>query len=129
MSRRGICAAALLGAFSITGGALAAPRDQIRISLPAHVKKRVVYDVTVRGYSRRHATAYLFIDYTACGRSFAAESHRAPNEADHYAVKGRFAKVSGWKSSSTGIDHACAYLVATSSGHVLARSRRSFRIH
>jgi hypothetical protein len=129
-----ICAAALLGAFPAAGAALSRPADrrpadQIQVSVPARVNQRSVYDVTIRGFSRTHATAYVFIDYSACARSFAAERRRAPNESDDYAVKGSFAEVSGWKSSSADIDHACAYLIATPSGSVLASARLSFEIH
>ena len=79
--------------------------------MPRHIKKGSVYDVTLRGYSHHRAKAWLFIDYSGCATSFAVEKRRAAEEADSYLVKGKFSEISGWKSSSTGLDHACAYLV------------------
>jgi hypothetical protein len=121
-----ICAMALLGAFAIAAAAAAAPTDQISINVPVHVSQRTIYDVTINGFSRKRAVAYLFIDYTGCARTFAAEHKRAPNEADYYSVHGTFTEVSGWKSSSSGSDHACAYLIGRASGKLLAKSRVSF---
>ena len=121
-----IFAAVMLGGFSAAAGAQ--PADQIQVSVPVHIRPRAVYDVTIHGFARTRSTAYLFIDYSSCARSFAVERRRAPNESDDYAVSRRFTEISGWRSSSAGIDHACAYLVATRSGRVLASVRRAFTI-
>lgn len=94
---------------------------------PSQAKRASVYDVTISGFSRRRATAYLFIDYQGCARSFATEQSRADSESDTYSVKGRFAETTGWKSSQVGIDHACAYLVSTA-GSVLATDKRSYPV-
>jgi hypothetical protein len=90
------------------------------------------YSVTVRGYSRKRAIAYLFLDYMGCARSVAAEHKRAQqeNEAyDFYGVNGTFTKVSGWKSPWALTDHACAYLISRASGTLLAAARVSFVVH
>lgn len=121
-----ICAVALLGVLAIAAAAAAAPTDQISINVPVHVSQRTIYDVTINGFSRKRAIAYLFMDYTGCARTFAAEHKRAPKEADYYSVHGTFTEVSGWKSSSGGSDHACAYLIGRTSGKLLAKARVSF---
>ena len=120
---------ALLGVLALVAGAAQArPVDHIAIIVPGNVTPRVVYNVTIRGFARRRAVAYLFVDYLGCARTFSAEHNRAPHESEYYVVRGTFAEVSGWSSSNSGMDHACAYLVATRSGHVLARARVSFEI-
>ncbi len=124
-----IWAVALLGLLAIASAAVAAPADQISVTIPAHVSQRTVYNVTLKGFSRRRAIAYLFMDYTGCARTFAAEHKRAPKQADYYSVRGTFAEVSGWKSSSSGADHACAYLISRGSGTLLAKARMSFVVH
>jgi hypothetical protein len=113
--------AAVLGAGS--GPARAgAPANQILITPPSHVRSQVVYDITVRGYVRRRATAYLFVDYSGCATTLTAEARRAQHAFYSYPVSGSFAEVSGWKSSSVGTDHACAYLIARA-GTQLASAR------
>ena len=125
-----ICAAAVLGAFSVAGVAVAAQRAvEIQISIPAHIRRHTVYDVTIQGFSRVPAVAYLFVDYSRCARSFAVEHRRAPREADVYAVRGTFDEVSGWRSSSAGTDHACVYLISRSSRLLLASIFDTFAIH
>jgi hypothetical protein len=101
--------------------------NQIKIVTPTPVRSQVVYNLTVRGFARRRARAYLFVDYSGCAASFAAEARRAPHSFARYPVLGNFVEVSGWKSSSAGTDHACAYLVARS-GVQLASDRISFPI-
>ncbi|MGB9185999.1 MAG: hypothetical protein WCB67_18250 [Solirubrobacteraceae bacterium] len=101
--------------------------NQITIVAPTSVRSQIVYDVTVQGFARRRASAYLFVDYGGCPASFAAEARRAGHGYDSYPVLGSFAEVSGWKSSSAGTDHACAYLVDRS-GVQLASDRISFPI-
>jgi hypothetical protein len=127
LSRTGVCVAITFA--SLGTGAVAAPSrlEHVAISMPRHVKKGNVYDVTLRGYSHHRAKAWLFIDYSGCATSFAVEKHRAADEADSYRVKGRFSEISGWKSSTTGVDHACAYLVV-GGGHVVARAKTSFSV-
>jgi|NGEPerStandDraft_6_1074524.scaffolds.fasta_scaffold175982_1 hypothetical protein len=103
------------------------PPNHIQIVAPAPVQSQQVYDLTLRGFARRRATAYLFVDYAGCAASFAAEARRQPHAVDSYPVIGSFAEVSGWKSSSPGSDHACAYLVARSRAQ-LASDRIAFPI-
>lgn len=124
-----ICAIALVVAISITGAAAAATANTISITVPPLVTHKIVYDLTIQGFSRKRAVAYLFVDYAGCARSFTAEHKRATNESDFYSVRGRFTEVSGWKSSSTGTDHACAYLVGRKSGKLLAKTHVTFQIH
>ena len=90
-----ICAVALFGVLAIAAAAAAAPTDQISINVPVHVSQRTIYDVTINGFSRKRAIAYLFMDYTGCARTFAAEHKRARKEADYYSVHGTFAEVLG----------------------------------
>lgn len=128
MARRfGACAAVVLGTLCLGGVASASRSERIQISAPSRVKQHQVYDVTIRGFSRHRATAYLFVDYSGCARSFATEKNRASGESDSYSVKGSFAEVSGWKSSSAGVDHACAYLVA-GAGQLLSRAKLAFSV-
>ena len=124
-----ICAAALLAVLAIAAADAAASVDKVTIAVPANVTPRTVYDVTLKGFSRKRAIAYLFIDYARCAGTFAAE-HRRPHETpEYYSVRGTFAEVSGWKSSSSGSDHACAYLISRASGTMLATAHVSFMIH
>jgi hypothetical protein len=129
MRKPGVCLAVMLGALAMAASTLAAPRNRIAITISRHIKSDTVYNVTVHGFARRSATAYLFVDYRGCARRFAVERRRASGASDVYHVKGNFAELSGWKSSSAGTDHACAYLIRPHSTAVLARSRVSFRIH
>ena len=125
-----IFAAVVLGAFSVAGAAVAAQRAvEIKISLPAHIRRYSVYDVTIQGFSRVPAVAYLFVDYSPCARSFAVENRRARRESDVYPVKGRFDEISGWRSNSAGTDHACVYLVSRRSRVLLASIFDTFSIH
>ncbi len=117
--------AAALGA-APAGGAVG-PGDQIQITPPGQVRNQQVYDITLRGFARRRSTAHLFVDYSGCSPTFAAESRRVPHASDSYSVIGSFAEVSGWKSSSPGTDHACAYLIARS-GTELASARIAFPV-
>lgn len=127
MARRiGACVAILSATLGMAGAAAASRLEHITISTPRHVKKDDVYDVTLGGYSHHRARAWLFIDYSGCARSFTVEKQRASQEADSYLVKGRFSEISGWKSSTTGVDHACAYLVL--GGHVAARAKTAFSV-
>lgn len=126
-----IVAALVLSAVGLTSSAPALGHrraDAIRVTVPTTVKRKVVYDVTIAGYARRHAKAYLFIDYQLCARSFASERARAANESQVYRVNGGFARTSGWKSSDRGFDHACAYLVSAT-GAVLAEAIRSYWVN
>ncbi|MGH2869141.1 MAG: hypothetical protein ACRDNK_16470 [Solirubrobacteraceae bacterium] len=130
--KRMLTCSALALATAVTGLGQAAagaarPGDRIRIVAPTLVRSQIVYDLTVQGFARRRASAYLFVDYSGCASSFAAEARRVPHAHDSYAVVGRFAEVSGWRSSSAGTDHACAYLVSHS-GVQLASDRISFPI-
>lgn len=129
MRRIGVCLAATCGALWLAAFAFAATKNSIAVSVPKRVKHHAVYDVTISGFARHRDRAYLFIDYAGCAKSFKAEHRRARKESDSYVVKGSFTEVSGWKSSSSGTDHACAYLVTRGSEHVLADARLSFRIH
>ncbi len=134
MWRVRICAVALAGVLLLAAAAApaaagaASSSDQITVTVPTHVEQRTVYDVTIHGFSSKSAIAYLFVDYAGCARSFVAERSRAPAESDFYAVRGTFAKVSGWKSSSAGSDHACAYLVGKTTGALLAQARVDFDV-
>ena len=141
MSRTGVCSlVAVLAALWTTGATLAvgAPRasrpsigggaNRIAIDAPASAKPRKTYNMTIHGFARRRATAYLFVDYVGCAGSFATERGRAAAASDSYAVRGRFSELSGWKSSTRGADHACAYLVGLRSGAVLATARVSFQV-
>ena len=98
--------------------------------MPPHATVGTSYNVTVRGFSAKMATAYLFIDYEGCARSFAAEYQRASRELARWRhVKGSFIKVSGWDSNTALTDHACAWLIAKRSKTVLATDRVTFKIH
>ena len=108
--------------------AVAAGANRIAIDAPDGAKQRKTYDVTIHGFARRRASAYLFVDYVGCAGSFATERARAATASDSYAVKGRFTELSGWKSSTRGVDHACAYLVSAQSGNVVATAHVSFQI-
>ncbi len=130
-----ICVVALLGALLVAGAAAAAPANKISIKVPAYVvhSKSASYTVTISGFSRKRAIAYLFLDYTSCATSFAAEKQH-PGEGkrgdfDFYGVRGLFAKPTGWTSNSIGTDHACAYLIGRASGKLLARARVTFKVH
>ncbi len=120
-----LLAAALAPA--VTAGSAIAAVDSIRITDPGPVLAGSVYDLTITGVSLRHATAYLFVDYAGCAATPSGELRRAPHAYDSYPVSGAFAQVTGWKSSSPGTDHACAYLV-TRGGRMLAAARMPFVI-
>ncbi len=103
-------------------------RDRIQVTAPARARINRTYDVTISGYARRHARAYVFIDYGGCASSLSVERQRAAGQSDEYPVKGSFAQTSGWKSKAAGEDHACAYLADPGSGAVLATARQAYRI-
>ncbi len=129
MLKRGVCVVALLGGLSIAGTGLAASADRIAIGVSADPTVGTAYNITLRGASHGPATAWMFLEYVRCAKSFAAERKLAPKMSFvHYRVNGRFAKTSGWSSNSAVIDHACAYLVAKGSAKPLARARVSFAI-
>jgi hypothetical protein len=119
--------ATLVATLGQAAAGAAPPGNQIEIVAPTAARSRIVYDLTVHGFARHRASAYLFVDYSGCAARFTAEARRAPHAYDGYAVVGSFAKVSGWKSSSAGTDHACAYLVDRSRVQ-LASDRISFPI-
>jgi hypothetical protein len=88
------------------------------------------YTVSVHGYARRPASAYLFIDYRGCAKSFAAEYKRTVKAGRaHWAVLGSFHNPSYWGSDGAGPDHACAYLLAKGTRTLLARRSVPFRIY
>jgi hypothetical protein len=122
-----ILLAAALALAAIAAAPAAAAVDSIRITDPGPVLAGSVYDLTITGVSLHHATAYLFVDYAGCAATLAAELRRAPHAYDGYSVSGSFAQVTGWKSSSPGTDHACAYLAAHG-GRTLATARMAFVI-
>lgn len=117
-----------LGAGRARRPAVAGGANRIAIDAPDGARPHRTYDLTIHGFARRHATAYLFVDYVGCAGSFATERGRAAGASDSYAVRGRFTELSGWKSSTRGVDHACAYLVGTQSGNVVATAHVSFQI-
>jgi hypothetical protein len=129
MRKIGVCLVAVCAVLWVAGYAFGAPRNTIAVSVPKHVKNGRVYNVTIRGFARHRDRAYLFIDYAGCATSFKAEDLRANKESDTYVVKGNFMEISGWKSSATGTDHACAYLLTRGSHQLVARARLSFEIH
>ena len=126
---------ALIGVASVAAPALALARarNTIAVIVPKHIKRNKTYDITVTGYAGTKAEAYVFEDYSRCSASFAAEDRRAPSEISgrppHYAVAGKFADTSAWSSSLTGSDHACAYVVALGTKHVLAAASATFEVH
>ncbi len=122
-----LLAGAATAAAGLAPAAGAAPVDAIRIAGPGPIARGAVYDLTVSGVAHRRAVAYVFVDYAGCLLTLAAELRRARHAYDSYPVVGSFAEVSGWKSSSGGTDHACAYLV-TRRGTPLATARIKFEI-
>jgi hypothetical protein len=130
MRRVVICAVALVGVFSLVGGALASSPNRIRLTVQRDVIKNKDYSVMMRAFARRRAVAYVFVDYRRCARSIAAErthvNYRTPY---HFVVTGVLKRRTGWQSHSKGVDHACGYLISYSSGALLATSRVSFEVH
>lgn len=127
MVKRCLVLIVLLAGAALASAAAATPGDAIRIAGSGPIARGAVYDLTVSGVAHRRAVAYLFVDYAGCSPTLAAELRRPPHAYDSYAVIGSFAEVSGWKSSSAGIDHACAYLV-TRRGTPLAIAHITFAI-
>jgi hypothetical protein len=115
---------ALIGA----EGAWAAGSDAIRIAGPGAVVHGAVYDVTISGLADQRETAWVFVDYAGCAQTLAGELRRAPGSFQRFAVQGPFAEVTGWKSSSAGTDHACAYLTPRGRTQVLSSARQGFLI-
>ena len=110
--------------------AVAAKANQIKIAVSSDPTVGATYNVTLRGASHGPATAWLFVEYSGCAKSFAAERQQAPGKSFvHYRVNGSFTRISGWASNSAVLDHACAYLVAKGSQTTLSQARVSFRIH
>jgi hypothetical protein len=140
MNRTGVCVLMALGALwassmlaagvseasSTTAGRTSASR--IAIDAPGSATARRAYNITIHGFAHRRATAFLFVDYLGCAKSFGVERRRARSASYSYSVKGGFTEVSGWQSSTAGVDHACAYLIGHKSGDVLAAARTSFQI-
>src|SRR5262249_53953721 len=105
-----------------------ASANRIAIDAPDGARAQRPYNITLHGFARRRATAFLFVDYLGCAKSLRVERRRARRASYSYAVRGAFAEVSGWKPSTAGVDHACAYLVASRSRTLLASARMSFQI-
>ena len=110
------------------GAASAAGTDAIKIAGPGPVVHGAVYDVTISGFAEQRATAWVFVDYSGCARTLAGELRRAPGSFQRFGVQGPFAEVTGWKSSSAGTDHACAYLAPRGRTQVLSSARQAFLI-
>ena len=119
---------AMVVALASAAGASAAATDSIKIAGPGRVLHGAVYDVTISGFATERSTAWLFVDYSGCARTLAGELHRAPGSFQRFAVQGPFAEVTGWKSSSAGMDHACAYLARRGRTSALSSARLSFLI-
>jgi hypothetical protein len=121
---------AVLGVLWIATAALAAAANRIAIGVSSDPTVGMTYNITLRGTSHGPATAWMFLEYAGCAKSFAAERKSAPSASFvHYRVNGRFVRTSGWSSNSAVMDHACAYLVTKKSQKLLARARVSFTIH
>ena len=122
-------------ALVIAASASAAQSNRVSIVVPTHAlvgtkTSPETYEVSVQGFARRAANAYVFIDYAGCAKSFAAEYKRAGKHGRaRWPVDGSFQQNSYWGSDFAGVDHACGYLVAKGSGTVLASARVTFRIH
>jgi hypothetical protein len=130
MRKAGVCLVAVLGVWLVAATAVAATGNQIEVAVSSDPTVGATYNVTLHGASRGPANAWLFIEYSGCAKSFAAERRLAPKKSFvHYRVNGSFVRVSGWASNSAVLDHACAYVVANGSSATLARARISFRIH
>jgi hypothetical protein len=121
--------AVLLIAVLCAGSAVARDRDTIVLVVSKHIRRHKTYDIAVSGFARGKAEAYLFVDYSRCSASFAVEDRRASREVVNYTVAGAFVKTSGWKSSLSQSDHACAYLVTLRTGRVLAAASATFMVH
>ena len=122
-----ICAVALLGVLAIAGAAAAAPTDQISVTSRVHVSQRTIYDVhdqRVLAQARDRLPVHRLHGVRA---DFRRRAQARPQEADYYSVHGTFTEVSGWKSSSSGSDHACAYLIGRASGKLLGEGARVVR--
>lgn len=128
MGRAGACVAALVGALCLAPPGAAAVDGRIGITVSPHVKTDTAYNISIQGFARRAAIAYLFLDYAGCAKSIAVERQHPGTAHRRYPVNGAFTKVSGWSSSGTGVDHACAYLVGRQSGSMIAIKRVVFRI-
>jgi hypothetical protein len=133
--RKAVIWTVALMASVIAASASAAPSNQISITVPTHAlvgtkKSPETYEVSVKGFARRPAYAYLFIDYAGCAKSFSAEYKRAGKDGRaRWPVDGSFQHNSYWGSDYAAVDHACGYVLAKGSGTVLASSRVTFRIH
>jgi hypothetical protein len=133
--RKAVIWTVALMASVIAAAASAARSNQISITVPTHAlvgtkKTPETYGVSVKGFARRTANAYLFIDYAGCAKSFSAEYKRAGRDGRvHWPVNRSFQHTSYWGSDYAGVDHACGYLLAKGSGTVLASSQVRFRIH
>lgn len=112
----------------LAGSALARARNSIHVAAPAHAAKNAVYNVAISGFSTKRDQAYLFVDYRPCAASVSAERRIAPGEEVPYTVHGAFTRVSGWKSSMSGVDHACAFLVNPKTGRTVASARVSYSV-
>jgi hypothetical protein len=130
MRKAGVCLVAALGVCWVAAAAVAATGNRIQIAVSSDPTVGATYNVTLRGASHGPANAWLFIEYSPCAKSFAAERQLAPKKSFvRYRVNGSFVRVSGFASNSAGLDHACAYLVPRGSQTTLAHARVSFRIH
>ena len=69
------------------------PRATGQVMAPS--RPRLVYDVSVSGFSRRRAKAYLFIDYQGCAKSFGPSRAVPPASPTTYSVKGLFRRDDG----------------------------------
>ena len=87
-----------------------------------------VYDVTISGFATQRSTAWLFVDYSGCAARWKASYAGRRRRFSASESRGRLAEVTGWKSSSAGTDHACAYLAPRGRTLLLSGARLSFLI-
>ena len=106
--------------------------SKVLLSVPGYVRHKKAYPITLRGSAAASERLYLFVDSQGCGATPSVEHNRA-NGVIWY-VTGGFTRVSRWRASAKGIDHACGYLQRSteplnSSGGIVAHGVISYRVH
>ena len=74
-----------VGALWLAAAALGSGADRITIGVSSDPTVGATYNITLGGASHKPARAWLFIEYTRCAKSFAAErKHAPPQSSVHY---------------------------------------------
>jgi len=131
---------AALGAIAMTVGLSSSAlgsSNSIKLVTPKHVRVSTVghihkYTVTAKGFAVTKEQLFLFIDFAPCATNPTTEAQHDGTTGfgePPWRVHGKFTKAArGLYAGVMGQDHACAYLVNSTTGTVLAHRFATFTV-